>query len=348
VAEATLLHRVWFDDDALARAARLALLPLAEGYRAIVGARAFMYDRGLLVVHETAIPSVSVGNLSVGGTGKTPVSAWLAGELAGRGARPAIVLRGYGDDEPKVHRVLNPAVPVIVASDRVAGVVRARAAGADVAVLDDAFQHRRARRVADLVLMSADRFSPTLRLLPAGPLREPLGALRRAALIVVTRKAADRGAADTVAEEIARIAPSVPRMGVHLAPGALIEVEGTRRLPLEALAGKEVRALLAIGDPAAFLRQIGALAGRISAEVHSDHHQFTQAEVASFARSVPTGAIAICTLKDAVKLAVRWPRAAPPLWYVSQHVIVERGGEFVDRIIDELMRTRGPSPRNAG
>src|SRR5690242_15793153 len=98
-----------------------------------------LYDTGVFASHDPAIPAVSVGNVTVGGTGKTPVAAWIATELVERGARPAIVLRGYGDDEPLVHARLNPNVPVIVAADRVAGIAQARDTGATIAVLDDAF-----------------------------------------------------------------------------------------------------------------------------------------------------------------------------------------------------------------
>src|SRR5437763_2660867 len=165
------VERVWFGDDLLARAARAALLPGEILYGAAVGVRKALYDSGVLTTYKPALPTVSVGNLTVGGTGKTPVAAWIATELVDRGIQPAIVLRGYGEDEPLVHARLNPSVPIVVAPDRVDGVRMARDAGANVAVLDDAFQHRQVSRDVDLVLVSADRWSPAPRLLPAGPFR---------------------------------------------------------------------------------------------------------------------------------------------------------------------------------
>src|SRR3982751_3586102 len=125
-----LIERVWFGDDVIARAARFALAPTEVIYRASVGIREALYDAGVLTTHQPVLPVVSVGNLTVGGTGKTPVSAWIAKELVDRGAHPAIVLRGYGNDEPRVHARLNPLVPVIVAAHRVSGIARAREAGA--------------------------------------------------------------------------------------------------------------------------------------------------------------------------------------------------------------------------
>ena len=163
----SVVERIWWGDDALARAARLALAPLEGAYRGVIALRGSLYDAGLLPARQTAVPAISVGNLSVGGTGKTPVAAFVASELRARGGKPAIVLRGYGGDEPLVHATLNPGVPVVVSPDRVAGVAEARVLGADVAVLDDAFQHRRAERWADVVLISADRWTDDRRLLPA-------------------------------------------------------------------------------------------------------------------------------------------------------------------------------------
>jgi tetraacyldisaccharide 4'-kinase len=343
--EARWLERVWFGDDALARSTRRALLPLEAVYRAIVGIREALYDTGVIEAQEPALPTLSVGNVSVGGTGKTPVAAWVARGLAERGARPAIVLRGYGEDEPLVHRALNPDIPVIVSADRVAGVERASNEGATIAVLDDAFQHRRIARDADLVLVSADRWMPEPRVLPAGPWREPLRAIRRATLVLVTRKAASEADADAVNAALADVAPRIPRSTLHLVPSGLVEVGGRATRPFTTVSGRSIRVLAAIGDPHAFIRQLEAAGAHVSAEIYPDHHQFHDDEIARFAKSIPSDGLGICTLKDAVKLDGRWPREAPTLWYVSQHVIVERGVGGVERILDDLARARDRSPR---
>jgi tetraacyldisaccharide 4'-kinase len=338
VIDARFLERLWFGRDLLAKAARASLMPLEGIYGSIVGVREALYDAGLLAARDPALPTISVGNVSVGGTGKTPVAAWLARGLAERGAKPAIVLRGYGDDEPLVHRTINPDVPVIVSADRVAGIAAARAGGATVAVLDDAFQHRRVRRDADLVLVSADRWTRSPHLLPAGPWREPLRAVRRASLILVTRKAASPADADTVHEALAHIAPRVPRTTVHLAPAELIAIDGGERLPIAALGGRSVRVLAAVGDPTALVRQLESLGAHVEADIYPDHHEFSDGEIREFSRRVPSDGLALCTLKDAVKLTTRWPRGGLTLWYVSQHVIVERGVGGVERVLDDLAR----------
>jgi tetraacyldisaccharide 4'-kinase len=349
MADRRFVERLWYGSDALASMARIALAPAERVFGGIVGARDILYDAGWLPAHETAIPAVSVGNLTVGGTGKTPLAAWVAHGLQARGARPAIVLRGYGGDEHLVHRTLNPSLPVFVGADRVAAINEAARNGADIVVLDDAFQHRRVRRLADLVLVSVDSWTPTVRLLPAGPWREPLRAVRRATVVVVTRKAASDASVESVHEHIARVAPAVPRVSVRLDLGELVRVdEPQQRQSLDALRGTVVRAILSIGDPDAFVRQLEARGARVHASIFPDHHAFTDVEIERIAGPVGPREMVVCTLKDAVKLGPRWPRLAPPLWYVSQQVIVERGVGGLERVLDDLVRSRSRTSPTAG
>jgi tetraacyldisaccharide 4'-kinase len=184
MAEGGLSGRIWYALSPAERTARALLAPLGALYGAATAVRGALYDAGIFPAHAGGIAAVSIGNLTVGGTGKTPIAAWLASEFLARGAHPAIVLRGYGADEPLVHQRLNPDVPVIVDADRVRGVARAVAAGADIAVLDDAFQHRRAAREADIVLVSADQWPERASFPPAHSAnRSPRsGALRSCSL----------------------------------------------------------------------------------------------------------------------------------------------------------------------
>ncbi|HEY0970192.1 MAG TPA: tetraacyldisaccharide 4'-kinase [Gemmatimonadales bacterium] len=342
------VERIWYGRDAGARAARLLLWPLGRVFAAVSTARGAMYDRGLLASHATALPAVSIGNLTVGGTGKTPVAAEVARRLAALGARPAIVLRGYGDDEPLVHERLNPGVPVVVAPDRVAGVLEARVRGATVAVLDDAFQHRRARRAVDVVLVSADRWrSAPPRPLPTGPWRESLVAMRRASIAVVTRKAASDGDVDDAVAAIRRAAPAVPVAIARLDPGELHAaaptVDGGRR-SLGSVGGRRVLLVSAIGDPAALVRQLERAGALVEPATFPDHHAFDASDVARLVQRASTVDVVICTLKDAVKLEARWPRPGPPLWYVSQSVTFERGEDDLDRVLRGLLPHRPPNP----
>jgi tetraacyldisaccharide 4'-kinase len=345
------VERVWYSRNAAASTLRTALVPAERLFGAIVGARDILYDAGWLPAAETAIPAVSIGNLTVGGTGKTPMAAWMAAELAKRGAAPGVVLRGYGADEPLVHELLNPGVPVIVNPDRAAGIAAAARAGAGIAVLDDAFQHRRVQRIADLVLVSADRWSGEVRLLPAGPWREPLAAVRRATLVVVTRKAATDEMVASLHAALASAAHAVPRVSVRLALGDLVRTGATAPRdvqPLGAVDGRAVHAVLSIADPQAFVRQLEERGATVSARIFPDHHAFTAAETESLATGFRPDDLIVCTLKDAVKLAPHWPRVAPPLWYVSQQVMVERGVGGLERVVDDLARLSSRTSPTAG
>ena len=335
-----VLERFWSSRSVRSGIVRAALTPFELLYRAVVAARGALYDAGVLKVHDVELPVISVGNLSVGGTGKTPVASWIADQLRRRGGRPSIVMRGYGGDEPMVHAILNPGIAVIVAPNRELGVRRAQVMTADVSVLDDGFQHRRVRRDVDVVLLSAEQWQASHRLLPAGPLREPLGALRRATLIIVTRKAASEDAARRVEEQVTRLTGSVPTAVVHLAPSELRSLRDPGRIALDALKGRSLLVIAAIGDPQSFVRQMEALAGTVRTAIYRDHHRFSREEAITLATSVRPDELAVCTLKDAVKLDTSWPRDGAPLWYVSQRLIVERGQDAIDRALDDVLRAR--------
>jgi tetraacyldisaccharide 4'-kinase len=340
-----LIERVWRGEDNLSHAARLALVPLAMAYRGATAARSWMYARGILSATSSAIPVVSIGNLSVGGTGKTPFAAWLASEIEKRGARPAIVLRGYGGDENIVHARLNPRLIVVIDPDRTRGIATAAKQGATVAVLDDAFQHLAAARNFDVVLVSAEQWSRPLHLLPAGPWREPLASLRRASLVVVTRKMAADAKVTELRAEISRVAPAVPQAVVRFRLGDLVRVtvagSAAASMPLSAIAGHPVTAVAGIADPQAFFAQLLGAGAGVAAVPFPDHHQFGPSDVATIvAAGGAKDAIVVCTLKDAVKLAGFWPASAPPLWYVSQALEIESGVKSLGNLLDNLSPKR--------
>ena len=330
---------LWWGDSAGARAARAALAPASALYAAISRARNALYDRRILGAHATRIPALSVGNLTVGGTGKTPVSSWLATRLLLRGAQPAIVMRGYGDDEPLVHARLAPSIPVVVNANRIEAIERAAAAGADVAVLDDGFQHRRAARVADVVLVSADVPGDPVRMLPAGPRRESVTSLRRASLVIVTRKAATIADARAVAAHARAIAPGVPTAIVHLALDA-VRFGDAAAAPLASIAGRRVLAIAGVGNGAAFGAQLAQAGAIVRMRVFPDHHPFTEGDARSLARGLGSDEIALCTLKDFVKLGALWPREAQAIGYVSQAVIVEESEDAIDAVLDLVVPAR--------
>ena len=333
------IEDLWFDEGVWARGARGVLRAGSLAWAGATSVRNALYDHGLLRVHQPVVPALALGNLSVGGTGKTPVAAWAARELRRRGAHPAIVLRGYGDDEPLVHARLNPEIPVVADPDRVRGTATAASAGADCVVLDDAFQHRRIARVADWVLVAAESWHDGGSLRPAGPLREPPAALRRASVVIVTRKTASLAAAESIAEGLSRHVPGRAWAVVALAPDALVALDGARA-PLERLSGGRGVAVAAVGAPEAFFGQLRALGAEVEAVRFRDHHRFTPGDVAQIARRAERRDGVVCTLKDAVKLAPLWRGGMPPLWYVSQAAAVDRGRAHLDASLEAVLTAR--------
>ncbi|MBC7844710.1 MAG: tetraacyldisaccharide 4'-kinase [Gemmatimonadaceae bacterium] len=338
---ADLAESVWYGDTVPSRLARAALSPASAVYGAVVAQVNMM--SAMNRAKPGPIPAISIGNITVGGTGKTPVSAWFAQRFRADGASPAIVLRGYGDDEMHVHRLLNPEVPVFVGADRVTQVQRAAAGGADLAILDDAFQHRKAHRVADVVLVSADRWTGDVRLLPAGPFREPLRALRRATLVMLTVKAAldDRVRS---AEAAIRTATGSTVVTVDLNPASFIAVKSETVVSLEAWSRKRVLAVSGIGDPAAFTRQLERLGLLPIALSFADHHTYDQESVARILVAARDLEAVVCTLKDAVKLEKLWPDSAIPLWYLSQSVVPRDGTEALDDVVRSVLEARRITP----
>ncbi len=336
-----MLEAVWTGRGRSARAARTLLAPAEVLYRAVITARGRLYDWGVFPAEGFSVPVLSIGNLSVGGTGKTPVAAWCAERLSAKGLKPGIVLRGYGGDETVVHQRLNAGIPVIAAADRVRGIREAIAQGVDVVVLDDAFQHRRAARDADVVLVNADTWSGTPRLLPAGPWREPLRSARRANLVIITRKTADRSTVEDVRRALANAAPQVPVAAAHLAPGELRSTATGQTLPLRVLQGADLVAIAAIAHPDSFFRQLTDLGAVVRPQSFPDHHAFTREEARDLAARASNSDFVVCTLKDAVKLESLWPDEAGSLWYVSQRLRIEDGQEHIERLLDDLVpRTR--------
>lgn len=342
------VHRLWYGSTRADRAARAVLAPATWAYGALTDARNAMYDRGILRAHHPVLPVLSLGNLSVGGAGKTPVAAWAATRLRAAGARPAVVMRGYGEDEPLVHARLNAGVLVVTDADRVRGVAHARDQGADCAILDDGFQHRRIRRNADWVLVAAEQWSDDLRRLPAGPLRETSASLSRASLLLVTRKSASLERAESVAEGLVRRVGGHVVAIVHLAPDALIDAHGSSRQPLRWLDGKRVLAVAAIGAPSAFFDQLRELGARVEEASFPDHHAFDASDITNLVRRAETVDGVVCTLKDAVKLTPRWAAGMPALWYVSQVAVVERGRAVLDASLEVILAARERGSPTAG
>jgi tetraacyldisaccharide 4'-kinase len=331
-------RRLWAQDKRVGLGYRTlsALLTPAEGaYRLAVSARAWAYDRGLLNSEVGAIPTLTVGNLTVGGTGKTPVTAWFARALVARGLKPAVVMRGYGGDEVGVHRVLNPEVPVVVAAKRVAGVERAGTAGSDVAVLDDAYQHRAIRPDACVVLVAAEDFVETPRLLPRGPWREPLEALNRATLVVATRKMAREDDSLRVVEQLARMAPALPSARAHIRLSGLARYKDESLDDPVPLAGFRCAVAVAgVARPDAVWHQLRSAGADVDVtRAYPDHHRYSRRDVEEIRRLAYDGPV-VATLKDVVKLGAAL--SGVDVYVPLQEVVWESGADEVERLLAGL------------
>lgn len=321
-------------EGALWSGASVALAPAEALYRLAVAARNALYASGLRRSHRVGAPVVSVGNLAVGGTGKTPFARWVAEQLEARGARVAVLHGGYAPDEPALHRAWRPGSLVIAMRDRVAAAQLAIEQGATALVLDDGFQHRRLHRDLDLVLVAAESWTARERLLPRGQWREPRTALARAGAVVVTRKTASEAVARRVALEVSTLAPSAVVARVHLRPsGWRVRGAAQRAGP----AGKVV-AVCGVAEPEHFFAN-ACEAGADIAErlVFGDHHTYTAGDLERIIE-VASGRPVVTTAKDAVKL--RDLDAELELWVLDQDVVVEEGEEALSAALDALLDRR--------
>lgn len=293
---------------------RALLRPPAAVYGLAARLRNRAYDRGWKTVHRAAAPVISVGNITAGGTGKTPFVAWLCERLISEGIRPAILSRGYGadeesgvDDENQMLHELAPGAPIVVDPDRVAGADRAlNRHRAEVLVMDDGFQHRRLHRDFDLVLIDALLPFGGGHMLPRGLLREPVDGLRRADAVVITR-------ADQVGEEerenlhelLRRHAGQAPVACADHVPVGLAPAGEGPAPDIQALREGRWGAFCGLGNPEGFRRTLRDLGTELEFfRVFPDHHAYRRDEVETLQRR---GLERRCrglltTEKDAIKL----------------------------------------------
>jgi tetraacyldisaccharide 4'-kinase len=301
-----------------------------------MAAREMAYRYGWFVIRDLPLPSVAIGNLTVGGSGKTPVAIWVAQHYVGRGLVPGILLRGYGADETLVHQHAVPEARVIADPDRAAGADRALAGGAQVLVLDDAFQRLDVRRDLNIAVVSAETTRAVRWPLPAGPWREGLGALERADAVVITRKRATPEAAQILAADLqGRVEGpvAIAHLGLRYVEGM---VSGIRH-PVSTLAGKRVVAASGIADPDAFVAQTKATGAAVQVATWKDHHDYRDEDVAWLAHAARRADHVVITQKDAVKLRNRWPTSVPEPLVAMLDLEWEEGGEAIVAALDAVV-----------
>jgi len=293
---------------------RIALALLAVPYGLATATRNVLYDRGLLRQHTAPIPVISVGNLTLGGTGKTPLVAWVARLLLAEGHRPAVVSRGYAarpgevSDEAAELAILVPGLTHVADRDRVRGVTAAASQGADVAILDDGFQHRRLRRTLDIVAVDASDPFGCGHLFPRGLLRESPAGLARGHAVVLTRAGGLTGDQRTaIRDTVTRARPGrPPKLWLETAHRPVAtRTAGGRLEPLAAIAGRRTAAVCGIGNPAAFRDTLTACGLDLAGfRAYADHHAYSPPDcdaIAAWAKALGAERI-VTTLKDLVKL----------------------------------------------
>lgn len=352
----------------LARAIKCFLWTLSQLYGVAVWTRARVYRAGIFRRHLLAIPTISVGNITVGGTGKTPFVEMLAEELSRKGRKVVILSRGYrstsrkkvrresvperhspavvstgeqvlldsasAGDEPYLLATNLAGVAVLVGKNRVkSGQYAISNLGADVLILDDGFQHLPLRRHLDLVLIdSTDPFGNG-HLLPRGILREPLKSLRRADCFVLT-KTMDVPL-QAIKDRLREVKPDAKVIETIHKPLYLEDVLSGRREAPELIRGKELHVLSAIARPESFESAIARLGARIGKSIRFlDHHRFSESEIKQVLdRAVSDNAFAVITTqKDAVRLPPLQSTPVPIL-FLRVAIKITRGAEELAELL---------------
>lgn len=307
--------------------------PLASLYAGVTGLRRGLYRAGWLRSVRLPVPVIVIGNLSVGGTGKTPLTIAVAEALRARGYRPGVVSRGYGGsqrsplllgsapdparvgDEPcLIHAA---GVPVAVGRDRPAAARLLLAAGCNVVLADDGLQHYALARDVEIVVIDGVRRFGNQKLLPRGPLREPMTRLQSISLRVCNGGI-----------------PAAGEYAMQLLGGEVVALCDGQRQPLASFAGQPVHAVAAIGNPARFFDSLRAAGVEVIEHPFADHHVFARGEL-DFGDQRPL----LMTDKDAVKCQ---PFAQPHWWRVPvQASLPAAFYEVLDKRLAGLRRETG-------
>jgi tetraacyldisaccharide 4'-kinase len=349
-----LTHHIWQRQGFWGEVGWLALTPLSLGFSALVRTRNLLYDQGWLSTQRPALKVISVGNLTVGGTGKTPMVLWLAQALQSRGQRVGILSRGYGGKNKEITVVGTAGQALVTAAEvgdepvmlarAFAGVVisgRDRVAAAGIAsrrfdlnvvILDDGFQHRQLDRDIDLLLINHKKGGGNGWLLPAGPFREPLAAARRADIVIMTKGGTYGRDGGLVSDRMG------PVFRGDLRPTALISsTQGKwEELPVGLLGGKRVMALTGIADPIPFYQSLREWEAEIAEVLEfPDHHTYTQVDWQAISLASQKFDLIVTTEKDLVKLE-RFPFAAGKLVALRVRMEIEQGEQLLDLIERQL------------
>jgi tetraacyldisaccharide 4'-kinase len=334
------LTELWYRESA----GYSLLQPLSWLYGLVSGLRRTAYEHGWFRKARAGKPVIVVGNLTVGGTGKTPLVAWLAEQLAVAGLRVGIVSRGYGrstrkpetvhvesswremGDEPMLLKQLT-GCDVVVSQDRYAGAQKLVEMGVDIVIADDGLQHLRLARDCEIVVVDGVRGFGNGRLLPAGPLREPASRVRQASIVVVN------GVPEHASLLTGQTRLPPGNLQMSLFGGDAHRLDGLAGPePLEHFRGRRVHAVAGIGNPGRFFRDLRARGIEVIEHPFADHHPFAAADL-TFGDDLPV----LMTEKDAVRCR---ELENARLWYVP--VVARFSDAQARELLDRVIRALAP------
>lgn len=330
------IHRVWYEGAGSYR----WLLPLSGLYWLLIELRRFLYRFGVLGSHSAPVPVIIVGNITAGGTGKTPVTIWLARELKARGFSPGIVSRGYGGSKAsssmRVDHASDPAVvgdepvllamrtgcPVVVDANRIRAAEMLVEDGADLIIADDGLQHYRLERTYEICVIDGSRGLGNRRLLPAGPLRETLSRLNEVDQVLVNGRLRDDAGSLSVVEQNA--------IEFEMTVTEVSRLNGSLARPIGGFAGTTVHAVAAIGNPSRFFDLLRANDIQVIEHPYPDHARIGRRDL-RFGDEFDI----LMTEKDAVKLG---SPSSDKLWKVPVDVRMDPllAGPWLEQIESRL------------
>jgi tetraacyldisaccharide 4'-kinase len=313
-------------------------------YGVVVKITRGLYHLGLLSSYQAPKPVISIGNLTLGGVGKTPLVIWIVKILQQSGINPVVLSRGYGvdkgdNDEIKMFKEIMPQINVMAGKDRKQGIKKALSGGAvDVFVADDAFQHWPLKRDLDIVAIDAVNPFGNGQLVPRGILREKLSALARADIFVLTKIDQALGGVQELYQKLQKINPRALMVESRHQPQIFREIFSGKINSIGALKNQTVFSLCAIGDPDSFQVSLEKLNLKVvKSFVFSDHHCYTEDDLRPIVRLAELGNINILvtTHKDAVKIAAfRNLLKGLSVYCLDIELVITQGqDEFIQRII---------------
>jgi tetraacyldisaccharide 4'-kinase len=290
------------------------LLVFSFFYRIATALRNMLYDKSILKSAKVPAAVISIGNITTGGTGKTPLVAWLCNYFTDRNIKTAVLTRGYKikdsvfADEPAMLAKAAEETKIIVNPDRTAGAEKAiNEYNAGLLVIDDGFQHRKLARDVDIVAIDATEPFGYEKLLPAGLLREPVSSLRRADAVVITRSNQNsQGKISEIKNRISKINPDIVFAAAVHEP-ICVKLIKDKEMPLNELAGRKIYAFCGIGNPDAFFQTLTQLALNIvGTRVYNDHHRYTDGNIAAIYEDAryKHAELVLTTHKDWIKTAL--------------------------------------------